>query len=239
MDKDFVPLPYIALLCFFGTLRHLLKESIITKILSVFFLLVGCASADTETLEYKVLKKEGKIEIREYEPYIAASVTFDNKEDFEDKAFRVLAGYIFGKNIRQENIGMTSPVMNEGEDIGMTAPVITEGEDIGMTSPVFNDQRKEGWTMTFTMPARYTMETLPMPVDDRVVITEVPRKTVAAIRFSGFRTDRKNARKEKELREWLVKENIEVSGPASFAGYNPPWTLPMLRRNEVMIEVKF
>lgn len=196
------------------------------RVISAFFLLVGCASADTETLEYKVLKKEGKIEVREYEPYIAASVTFKDKEDFEDKAFRVLADYIFGKNIRKENIGMTSPVMNEGEDIGMT-------------SPVFNNQRKEGWTMTFTMPARYTMETLPMPVDDRIVITEVPRKTVAAIRFSGFRTDRKNARKECELREWLAKENIEVMGPASFAGYNPPWTLPMLKRNEVMIRVKF
>jgi hypothetical protein len=209
------------------------------KFITSLFLLVGCASAeDTETLTYKVLKKEGKLEVREYAPYIAASITFESKEEFEDQAFRVLAGYIFGKNVRQENIGMTSPVMNEGEDIGMTSPVITEGEDIGMTSPVFTG-KKEGWTMTFTMPSRYTMENLPMPVDKRIVIQEVPSKTIATIRYSGWRSDKKNARKEKELRDWLKKENIEVSGAASFAGYNPPWTLPMFRRNEVMIPVKF
>ncbi len=213
------------------------------KLITSLLFIVGCGSVvgsngDTETLSYKVLKKQGDLEIREYGPYIKASVAFSNKDDFEDKAFRVLADYIFGKNIKEENIGMTSPVMNEGEDIGMTSPVITEGEDIGMTSPVFTG-KKEGWTMTFTMPARYTMETLPRPVDKRITIEEVPRKTLAAIRFSGFRTDRKNVKKERELRNWLKAENIEVSGSALFAGYNPPWTLPMFRRNEVLIPVKF
>ena len=196
------------------------------KVIAALFMLIGCASADdTETLEYQVLKKDGKIEIREYSAYIAASVTFDDKEDFEDKAFKVLADYIFGKNVRQENIGMTSPVMNEGEDIGMTSPVITG--------------KKEGWTMTFTMPKRYTMENLPMPVDERIEITQVPAQTMAAIRFSGYRSNSKDIKKEKELRDWLKNENIEVLGPASFAGYNPPWTLPIFRRNEVMIQIKF
>jgi hypothetical protein len=196
------------------------------KVIAALFMLIGCASADdTETLEYQVLKEDGKIEVREYSAYIAASVTFDNKQDFEDKAFKVLADYIFGKNVRQENIGMTSPVMNEGEDIGMTSPVITG--------------KKEGWTMTFTMPKRYTMENLPMPVDERIEITQVPAQTMAAIRFSGYRTNSKDAKKEKELRDWLKNENIETLGQASFAGYNPPWTLPIFRRNEVMIRIKF
>jgi len=193
-------------------------------------LLMSCATA-TEEVSYTVIKRDGKMELRQYDSYITASVSFETEEELDDSGFRILADYIFGNNI-----SMTSPVYTEGEDIGMTAPVFTEGEDIGMTAPVFTDGEGKH-TMTFVMPARYTMETLPKPKNDLITIKEIPSLKKAAIRFNGRMTDRKKAEKEKELRLWISEEGLKITSDTIFAGYNPPWTLPVFRRNEVLFRV--
>ncbi len=187
------------------------------KIIASIFFLIGCASA-TEEISYTTLKKDGDFEVRQYDSYITATVSFETEEELDRQGFRILADYIFGNNI------------------SMTSPVITGGEDIGMTAPVFMNEGE--YSMTFVMPARYTMETLPRPQDERIIIQEVPSIKKAAVRFNGRMTEKRKVRFERELRDWIAKENMTIASRAIFAGYNPPWTLPVFRRNEVLFFVK-
>lgn len=200
------------------------------KFLLPFLFFIGCASA-TEQLSYKVLRTDGAMEVRQYDSYLTASVVFKTKEEMDQQGFRLLADYIFGNNI-----SMTSPVLSSGEDIGMTAPVLTEGEDIGMTAPVFTQANI--YKMTFVMPARYTRSTLPRPNNNKVIIEEIPQKKMAAIRFNGRRSQQRNAKFAKDLQIWITNDGMEVLSGPIYAGYNPPWTLPAMRRNEVLFEVK-
>jgi hypothetical protein len=89
------------------------------------------------------------------------------------------------------------------------------------------------------MPPKYTLETLPTPTDPRVKIEQVPARTFGVIRFTGLWRDEKNREKAKELVDWIVREGeYEITSKPIFAGYNPPWTIPFLRRNEVMVELR-
>ena len=190
------------------------------RILILLFGVVTNAMA-IETLKYNVTEKEKNIEIREYESYLAASVEFNSKEEFNQKAFRTLADYIFGNNI------------------SMTSPVLTKGEKIGMTSPVLSEDKVESWTMTFSMPSRYTLLTLPTPNNDLIKIHQVPASTFAVIRFSGFMSDYNYDNNAKKLQTWLRKKGLSFSDNYIRAGYNPPWTLPFFRRNEVLIPITY
>ena len=202
------------------------------KILLVTLALISSAFANEE-LKYETVLKDGKIEVREYAPYITASVSFNTQEQYDRNAFKVLADFIFGNNI-----SMTSPVLNTSEDIGMTVPVFIDGDEIGMTSPVFTNENQLKWTMSFVMPSRYTMDTLPKPIDKRIVIKYEPVKTIAAIRFSGRRTLERNTKYENQLRYWIDSQTLQVISEAMYAGYDAPSTPPVFRRNEVLIEVK-
>jgi effector-binding domain-containing protein len=202
-----------------------------------FLLASGCSVfgiRTAEELEYKVIKKEGNFEIRQYEPYIKATVTMEGEYDeVQGDLFRALAGYIFGKNEKQDKIAMTAPVMMDStsepasEKIAMTAPVMMEGKG------------QNQWTMAFSIPKGYTMDTLPKPMDQRVQLVEVPGKRYATLRFSGvFGNLEKRKEKAKELILWMENKNYEALSAPRYAGYDPPFTLPFLRRNEVLIETK-
>ena len=173
-----------------------------------------------ETLDYDVIRKDRRIEIRQYKEHITASVTFETKEELDRLGFRTLADYIFGNNI------------------SMTSPVLTKGEKIAMTTPVLSGETNSSWTMSFSMPQKYTLETLPTPNNNKVIIEKVPAKKFAAIRFSGFMSDKNYSRYDNVLRLWLKENNVSIAGGTIRAGYNPPWTLPFLRRNEVLIQIK-
>jgi hypothetical protein len=173
-----------------------------------------------ETLEYDVIKKENKFEIRQYKNHITASISFKSKEEFDKLAFRTLANYIFGNNI------------------SMTSPVLTQGENIGMTSPVLTEENQSVWTMSFSMPKRYSLENLPTPSNKNIVIKEEKEKLIAAITFSGFMSDSNFLRNERKLTRWLKNNRYEYKPSLIRAGYNPPWTLPFFRKNEVMAVIK-
>lgn len=194
---------------------------------------VGCSlfgKGNEEQPSYKIVVKQDNKEIRQYDSYIVAKTTVEGSfKDAQSKGFRILAGYIFGKNKSKQKIAMTSPVVQkaESEKISMTAPV------------VMLPNENKTWTMTFSMPSKFTLETLPVPEDERVKIEKVDGKLVAALTFSGFWNESKNAEKTQELTEWLKgHQDYQITSPAMFAGYNPPWTLPFLRRNEMLIELK-
>jgi len=111
------------------------------------------------------------------------------------------------------------------------------GNNIPMTSPVFTGNQEKTWTMTFAMPSRYTIETLPRPVNKEIVIEEVPPRVMATIRFNGEKTQKRVSYFEKELRGWIIKKDLKIVGSAIYAGHNPPWTLPENKRNEVLFEI--
>ncbi|WVZ68157.1 hypothetical protein U9M48_017130 [Paspalum notatum var. saurae] len=209
-----------------------------------------------ETPKHEVLHTGAGYEVRKYPPCVAAELTYDPKEwkGDPDGGFTVLANYIgaLGKpqNTKPEKIAMTAPVITtggEGEKIAMTAPVITTGaaggepEPVAMTAPVITDgQQAPGKvTMQFLLPSKYTKaEEAPRPTDERVVIREVPERKFGVVRFSGVATDKAVREKAEGLRAALEKDGYTITGPFVLARYNPPFTLPPLRTNEVMIPVE-
>ena len=184
-----------------------------------------------ETPKYEVLLKEGNKEIRYYEPYIVAKTSVKgNYKEAQSTAFRILADYIFGNNEKKQKIEMTGPVFQKPDP---------EGEKIPMTGPVVQSPSEKGWVMTFMIPPSYKMEDLPVPKDKRVNLDTVPAKYNASIRYTWYGSKPRNEMRAKELETWLagLKEYVPAS-PPMYAGYDPPWTLPFFRRNEMMIEVK-
>lgn len=196
------------------------------------------AVPDLETVNFKVLSRGDLYEIREVEPYFVAETTMPGRTGFDfngaSQSFNVLAGYLFGKNTTKETMEMTTPVFtrktqSDGEKMEMTTPVITKR---------LEDQDK--WQMSFVMPSKYGAN-LPQPKDSSVTIREVPRKIIAVVAFSGFVTDEEVKQRESKLREALKNDaqfQIKEGGSVEIAQYNPPFTLPFQRRNEIALEVE-
>lgn len=183
--------------------------------------------AETEQPKYTVLAQEGDFELRSYAPMIVAEVSVGGTRDEAVNAgFRILAGYIFGGNEPKAKIAMTAPVTQQ------------KGESIAMTVPVTQQAKGGDWLVRFTMPASFTMATLPKPTDERIRLVAVPGRKVAALRFSGFRTDEALAAQADRLGAVLAARGLKPAGPPTYAYYDPPWTLPFLRRNEVMRDVR-
>ena len=187
----------------------------------------GPIMSDVETPDYEVVKSQGAIEIRQYNPMLIAEVQMSGKrEDAIGDGFRLLADYIFGNNIANQDIAMTAPVQQQ------------ESTRIAMTAPVQQQSTGDDWQVSFVMPSEYTMDTLPKPVNERVALKEIPAKTFAAITFSGTNSDENVQKHEKILLEYIEANDLSVIGTPKYAFYNPPWTLPPMRRNEIMIEIQ-
>ena len=167
------------------------------------------------------------IEIRQYGSRIAAETTVSGeKQKALNTGFRRLAGYIFGGNHRDTEIAMTAPVSQSAkEEIAMTAPVSQTGS------------AEDGWTVRFFMPSKWSMETLPEPDDETVRLVPVPPQTVAVLTFTGDRSAAAVAERSEELRTTLRDKGIEPVGETTAWFYDPPWTLPFRRRNEVVVGI--
>ena len=196
-----------------------------------------------EELDYVVLSSTSDVELRQYAPHIAAQATLKGSYgDVQGNLFRILAGYIFGGNASQEDIAMTAPVvMAEPEHGAAGGSGEAESERIAMTAPVTMAVSAGGlWTMSFSMPAKYSITSLPKPLNEKVSLVEMPDRTVAVVRFSGFFDDTaKRVEGERILMQWLEsRPDYRRAGELFYAGYDPPFTLPFLRRNEVLIVVE-
>ena len=181
-----------------------------------------------EEPQYTVIESGEGFEIRHYEPYIVAEVTVDGSlRQSGGRAFRILAGYIFGDNRANAKMNMTAPVESRaaGERMNMTAPV--ESIETGDGSYVYG----------FVMERRYTMDTLPQPIDPRIRIREVPARTMAVRSFTGLWTDGNYERHESALLEFVRERGMDTVGSPLFARYNGPMTPFFMRRNEVMVEI--
>ena len=199
---------------------------VVIGIILISAIAVGSIMSRVETPAYEVIKSQGKIEIRQFEPMIIAEVQMQGERtDAISKGFRLLADYIFGNNTTRQNIAMTAPVQQR------------ESTQIAMTAPMQQQSTKDSWLVSFVMPSEYSMESLPKPKNDRVTLKKVPPQQFIVITFSGTSSDENLREHEEELIEFIKSKNISVTGTPKYAFYNPPWTLPLMRRNEVMIEI--
>jgi hypothetical protein len=180
----------------------------------------------TEEPPFTVIARLGDVEIRRYAPRLVAEMEVTGEEQgARSAAFRPLAAYIFGENQAGERIGMTAPVAQQGERIGMTAPVTQSGG--------------EGtWRIGFFMPARYSEASLPRPRDPRITIRSLPEAEIAVLRFSGLPSPEAVASAEARLAAALEGSDWRATGPGGAWFYDPPWTIPALRRSEAWRPVR-
>jgi effector-binding domain-containing protein len=184
----------------------------------------------TEEPEFSILYKENNFEIREYAPRIIAQVKkTGNFDEASGSGFRSLANFIFGNN----------SINNESKKISMTAPVLAEptSANILMTRPVLAEEKNNQWLISFVMPKKYSLKTLPKPMNSEIMLTTLPKEKFAVIVFSGLVRESSYNKKVKLLNDFIEKQNLKTSGSVQIARYNPPWTLPFFRRNELMIKL--
>jgi hypothetical protein len=200
------------------------------RVLFLCILMLPGAVMAYEEPKYDVIEKVDVFELRAYKPMVVAEAFVDgDMDDASSKGFRLIADYIFGNN--KSSIG-------KSEKISMTVPVTIEpeSEKISMTVPVTMQEASGKWRMYFVMPSNHTLATLPKPNNDEVKLREVPSKKFAVVRFSGLAGEAKVAKKTAELQAWMATKQLKSAGTPELARYNPPWTLPFLRRNEVLVE---
>jgi effector-binding domain-containing protein len=189
-------------------------------------LLAGNAMA-AEEAKYNVLREENGFELREYESHIVAETTVDGEfEDAGSEAFGRLFKFISGYNKQQQKVAMTSPVGQE-----------PSSQKIEMTSPVGQQKQDGKWVVSFMMPASFTLETTPEPKDPNVSIRQVPARLIAAVRYSGFWSEKSYRRNLAKLKDWMSKNRLTPLGEPIWARYDPPFMPWFLRRNEILIPV--
>jgi len=185
----------------------------------------------TEEPKFSILEKTPPFELRSYAPMILAEVQVEGDlDEASSQGFRLIAAYIFGQNQVSEKIAMTAPVAVEEQ--------LPKSAKIAMTAPVNIESNSGKWTVSFVMPSEYAMESLPKPLNSKVQLRQIPAVKRAAITFSGFYNESKVAERTLELEDWMRTKNLQAVGSPKFARYNPPWTLPFMRRNEIMIDVR-
>jgi hypothetical protein len=196
----------------------------------MLFGLLGAARAETEEPAFKITETVSTVEIRQYGPRIAAEVVVSgSEEDARSAGFRLLADFIFGNNSASRSISMTAPV----------AQAKDSSEKIAMTAPVAQVPAGGGqWKVRFFMPSSYTLATLPRPRNAQVRIVELPGELAAVLRFSNSRSAEAVALRTAELEKVVASSQWKVAGQPFSLFYDPPWTLPVFRRNEVGVAVE-
>jgi effector-binding domain-containing protein len=199
---------------------------LLTGVVILAAILWGPIVSNVEQAKYDVVETHGSIEIRDYAPMIVAEVSVPgDREKAISDGFRMIADYIFGNNISSQKVAMTAPVIQQ------------PSEKIAMTAPVTQQSGEGDWVVRFVMPSDYTMQTLPKPNNPDVSLKEIAERRFAVIRFSGLAKSKSLEKQTKELEAFIQSHNLQAISGAIYAFFNPPWTLPFLRRNEVMTEI--
>lgn len=230
------------------------------------FVIQGCSIFGVQTYEqpkYKVMIDEQPYELRKYEPYTVAEVTIydDDIDEAQRRGFRILADYIFGENIARNSPHRRArmkegEVFKSNEEIDMTGPVLLDlqsqivirgpanvvntitpqdMEELGVST-----QRK--WKIAFSLPSKYNTRTAPIPKHPAVRLRDVDVEVIVVRRFTNFVTEEKVDQLGQELVAWVQKNqeytnNTRVKGPVRVARFDPMWTIPFLRRNEIHLLV--
>ena len=208
-------------------------------------LLTGVVATTVMAIEepsYRVVQSFPAFELRQYAPYLVAETTVDAGFDQAgNRAFRILADYIFGNNRAKEKIQMTAPVTQQPATGGQSP----KGEQIEMTAPVTQRPAAvdtgtgaDRYVLSFVMPRRFTLDTLPAPNDPRVKLGEEPARLMAVRQYSGSWTEASYRREEDKLMDAVRKQGYEAIGTPVYARFLWGFSLWFMRRNEVMVEVR-
>jgi hypothetical protein len=202
-------------------------------------LLVGFLGMESamaiEEPKYEVRTSQAPFELRHYAPTLIAQTLVEGDMDAaSNKGFRLIADFIFGNNLAADS--------EQAAKIAMTAPVTVEPQSskIAMTAPVTIEPQlgsAQQWRVHFVMPSQYTLATIPKPKNSAVTLHELPSKYFVVHRYSGFNTVARVQEKTDEALAWAKQQSLKVVGTPQLSRYDPPWTLPMFRRNEIMVEV--
>ena len=211
--------------------NYLLRKPRVNIFSLLIFIFWGTNLSALEEPKYSVLKEYENFEIRNYDSYLVAEVDIEGSYNKTgNEAFRILAGYIFGDNQSSTKMNMTAPVESEA---------IQPSERMNMTAPVFSNKNVNGYTYRFVMESKYTQETLPVPNNSKIRITEIKDRVMAVISFSGRWSQKNFEKHEQILVSDLKNEGIGVASEAIYARYNAPFTPWFLRRNEIMFEIEY
>jgi hypothetical protein len=189
---------------------------------------------------YEVLRSDGPFEIRRYAPMLVAETWADgDMDEASNKGFRLIANFIFGNNQRHDSdqaakIAMTAPVTVEPQPTAMAnaAPMTVEPQsaEAGLATV-------QRWRIHFVMPRAYTLASIPKPRNEAIQLREIPAKVFAVHRYSWLNTQGRVQEKIQETLQWTQRSSLQVIGSPQLARYDPPWTLPMFKRNEIMVEI--
>ena len=212
---------------------------LVLAMVSLSFMVSACSIFGGKAAEepaYRIVLEDGAVQIREYGAYAVAETLVKEPFDAATRTgFGRLFGYISGANRGSSEIEMTAPVVVAPQEIAMTAPVVASPQPANGARGHFEDGADTGWMIAFVLPQGKTADTAPTPADSRVTLRDVPAHRVAVIGFRGlFRNAVAEARR-RDLASWLETRGLEHAGDWRMAGYNPPWTVPPLRRNEVIV----
>ena len=206
----------------------------------LFGLLCTGSAMALEEPKYEVIQADGNFEIRKYAPLLVAETLIDgDMDEASNKGFRLIADYIFGNNQVADsgaaaNISMTAPVTVEpvSKKIAMTAPVTVEPQ-----VSESNMQAAQKWRIHFVMPIQYTLANIPKPKNEAVILREIPSKIFLVNSYSWLNTLSRVQNKTDAALEWANRKGLKVIGVPQLSRYDPPWTLPMFKRNEIMLEI--
>lgn len=174
-----------------------------------------------EEPSYTVLEKKAGYEIRQYDAYIVAETKVSGTyQETLNQGFRAIADYIFGNNTTKTSIAMTAPVLeSSSEKIAMTVPVISQPAS------------EKNSVVSFVLPSKYTLETLPKPNNAAVELREVPARKVAVRRFTWYATEARVEKQKAVLVERLTADGVSMTDLPQVAQYNPPLSFPLTRRD--------
>jgi hypothetical protein len=207
------------------TVRHALATAIVLS-----SVLGANTTMAVEEPKFETVLKEEAFEIRRYPPLVVATTLVPGDMDAaSNRGFRTIADYIFGNNAATPAGASTK--------IAMTAPVIV-APVVPAASATTSDMAAEQWQVQFVMPGHYRLDTLPRPNNEAVTLRELPARTTAVLSYAWLNSETKVQQKIDELRAWMKSRQLEAMGPPRLARYDPPWTLPMWRRNEIQIDIR-
>jgi hypothetical protein len=197
----------------------------------VLTLVMSTAAMPSHAIEepdYQIVRElSADIEVRQYAAYSVAEVVVAGPaSEAGDRAFPILAGYIFGKNKGERKLAMTAPVTQAA------VPVKLE-----MTAPVTQVAAPGGFLIQFVLPRGVTVATAPEPLDARVQLREVAPSQVAVIRYSGLWSESNYTDHLARLQAALRTADLAWAGEAVYSRYNPPFTPWFMRRNEIWLRL--
>jgi hypothetical protein len=218
----------------------------ISYLLAFIVILWNQPAMAIEEPRFTLVMKAGMFEVRQYAPMLIAETMVEgDMDEASNRGFRRIADYIFGNNQSVQTgssskIAMTAPVTVEpqAEKIAMTAPVTMSAASSSSGANESNMAASNKWRVHFVMPSQYSMANIPQPKNTDVKLREVPGKYFAVYSYTGFNTQARVQDKTNELMTWVQEKKLKAINSPQLSRYDPPWTLPMFRRNEIMVEIE-